>query len=52
MAKVKLNKVELSAAELLQIKQVADSFNKLNKKLQLAFLDRLVTESKLAISKN
>lgn len=45
-------KQELSANELLQVKEVADSFNKLNKKLQLAFIDRLVTESKLAISKN
>ena len=45
-------KDKLSAAELLQLKEVADSFNKLNKKLQLAFIDRLVAESKLAISKN
>ncbi len=45
-------KEELTVSEILQLKTVADSFNKLNKKLQVVFIERLMKESKLAISKN
>ncbi len=37
-------KEELSANELLMVKEVADSFNKLNKKLQIAFIDKLTEQ--------
>lgn len=45
-------KEKLSSAELLQIKEVADGFNKLNKKLQLAFIDKIIASCKLSISMN
>lgn len=37
-------KEELSANELLQVKEVADSFNKLNKKLQEVFISKLIEQ--------
>lgn len=37
-------KEELSVSEILQLKTVADSFNKLSKKLQIAFIDKLIEQ--------
>ena len=48
-----LNKKDkLTPNELLQIKEVADGFNKLNKKLQLAFIDKIIASCKMSISMN